>query len=238
MKKIIRIVLIIFFSSLIIYGGYNCIKWYKDTKRNDEVRNKVINKKYIPENVLKDDIDFKGLKEQNSDTIAFIEVNNTNIKNVVVKGTDNSYYLNHNFFKEENVAGWLFADYRNKFDGTDKNTIIYGHNMKDGSNFGSLKYTLNQDWYSNEKNYEIKLITENEKMIYKVFSVYKTEVEDYYLNTDFNSDEEYTEFINTLKSRSVYDFKIDIDSKSSILTLSTCGESDDERVVLHAIRIK
>ena len=237
MKKIISIILIIVFSSLIIYGGYHCIKWYKDTKRNNEVREKVFNKKVIPENVLKDDIDFDELKKINSDTIAYLEVNNTNIKNVVVKGTDNSYYLNHNFYKEENVAGWLFADYRNKFDGTDKNIIIYGHNMKDGSNFGSLKNTLNKDWYTNENNYEIKMITEKDKMIYKVFSIYQTEVEDYYLNTDFNENE-YTEFINKLKSRSIYDFKVDLDSNSSILTLSTCGESDDERVVLHAVRIK
>lgn len=235
-NTIIRIVLIIFFSILIIYGGYNCIKWYKDIKRNDTVREKVINKKVVPEDVYKDDIDFKTLKNQNSDTVAYIEVKNTNIKNVVVKGTDNDYYLTHNFLKEENIAGWLFADYRNKFDGTDKNIIIYGHNMMEGSNFGSLKNTMNSDWYTNKDNLLISLITDKDKMKYKVFSIYKKEAEDYYIQTSFIDDKEYLEFLNVLSSRSIYKFDTELDN-SSILTLSTCGENDNERVVLHAIKI-
>ena len=56
----------------------------------------------------------------------------------VVKGTNNSFYLNHCFDKSNNSAGWIFADYRNKFDNTDKNIVIYGHNMRDGSMFGSM----------------------------------------------------------------------------------------------------
>ena len=56
----------------------------------------------------------------------------------VVKGSNNSFYLNHCFDKSYNSAGWIFADYRNKFDNTDKNIVIYGHNMRDGSMFGSM----------------------------------------------------------------------------------------------------
>ena len=87
------------------------------------------------------------------------------------------FYLKHSFDKSNNSAGWIFADYRNKFDGTDKNIIIYGHNMKDNSMFGRLKSVISEDWYNNEDNKYITLITENEIQIYEVFSVYQIEKE-------------------------------------------------------------
>ena len=72
-------------------------------------------------------------KIKNPDIKAYIKVNNTNIDYVVVQSSNNNYYLNHNFNKEYNTAGWIFFDYKNKLDGTDKNIIIYGHNTKDNS---------------------------------------------------------------------------------------------------------
>ena len=92
-------------------------------------------------------IDFKLLKEQNNETVGYIKVNNTNIDYVVVQHNDNSYYLKHNFEKSWNNAGWIFADYHNKLDETDKNIVIFGHNTRDNSMFGTLKSTLNEDWY-------------------------------------------------------------------------------------------
>ena len=98
-------------------------------------------------------MDFTELKKQNPDTVAHIKVNNTRISYVVVQGNDNEYYLNHNFNKEKNRAGWIFADYRNSFDESDKNLIIYGHNMKDGSMFDTLIKTIDKEWYTNKDNY-------------------------------------------------------------------------------------
>ena len=152
----------------------------------------------------------------------------------VLRATNNSFYLNHSFDKSKNSAGWIFADYRNKFDGTDKNIIIYGHNMRDDSMFGSLKNILNSAWYDNEENTNITLYTENEKSIYKVFSIYKIESEDYYIKTEFSNDNEFEKFIETLKKRSIKNFNIDISKEDSILTLSTCANNNKYRVVLHA----
>ena len=70
--------------------------------------------------------------------------------------------MNHNFEKKYNIAGWIFADYKNNFDKTDKNIVIYGHNRKDGSMFGTLKNILKEEWYSNEENFVIDFITEQE----------------------------------------------------------------------------
>ena len=164
-----------------------------------------------------------------------IKVNGTDIDFPVVKGTDNSYYLTHNFDKEKNKAGWIFADYRNKFDGTDKNIIIYGHNMKNGSMFASLKDVIKEEWYNNENNKYIALITENENCKYQVFSVYQIETEEYYLQTNISN---FKEFVEKIKGRSKKKFNVDIKETDSILTLSTCADNTKYRVVLHAVKIK
>ena len=91
-------------------------------------------------------------------------------------------------------------------------------------------------WYNNEENYIIKLITENEEQKYEVFSVYQIKSEDYYIDTDFNNNE-FEEFVQTLKNRSVKDFNVEITSEDSILTLSTCANNNKYRVVLHAKRL-
>ena len=179
-------------------------------------------------------VDFNLLKRQNSDTVAWIKVNGTNIEYPIVKAKDNEYYLTHSFDKSSNSAGWIFADYKNKFDGTDKNIVIYGHNRKDKSMFGSLRNILSSEWQNNSENTEITFVSENENCIYKVFSVYQIEKENYYIKTNFNSSSEFEKFLETIKTRSVKDFETPVSSADSILTLSTCAANDDYRTVLHA----
>ena len=226
---------------ILIYSGIKIYKWYKDKTSNKEIVEQIkeivaVEDKNEDKNEYKEEytIDFNKLKEQNKETVAWIKVNNTNIEYPVVKADNNNFYLNHSFDKSENLAGWIFADYRNKFDNTDKNIIIYGHNMRDGSMFGSLKNILNSDWYENEENTNITLYTENEKCIYKVFSIYKIESEDYYIKTEFSNDNEFEQFVNTIKNRSIKKFDIDVSKEDNILTLSTCANNNRYRIVLHA----
>ena len=178
-------------------------------------------------------VDFTELLKQNKDTVGWLIVNNTNITYPVVQTTNNDYYLTHAFNRSKNYAGWVFADYRNKFDGTDQNIIIYGHNTMDGSMFGSLKNILKKEWYTNQDNLEVTLITDKELDTYRVFSIYQIEAEDYYVQTGFKNEESYKKYIETVKSRSIYNFNEDVKA-NQILTLSTCSETGKERVVLHA----
>ena len=226
----IQIVLI----AVIIFSGIKIIEWIKSNKKNkdimSEIKENVVINNEMDSNNEEYKIDFAKLKQKNSDAIAWIKVNGTDIDFPVVKGTDNSYYLTHNFDKEKNKAGWIFADYRNKFDGTDKNIIIYGHNMKNGSMFASLKDVIKEEWYNNENNKYIALITENENCKYQVFSVYQTETEEYYLQTNISN---FKEFVEKIKGRSKKNFNVDIKETDSILTLSTCADNTKYRVVLH-----
>ena len=241
-KAILNLVIYIMLLSILLYSGIKIYKWYKDKTNNSKIAEQIkhtviVEEKNEDENKKEYKIDFNKLKDQNNETVAWIKVNNTNIEYPVVKGTNNSFYLNHSFDKSNNSAGWIFADYRNKFDNTDKNIVIYGHNMKENSMFGSLKNILNSDWYDNEENTNITLYTENEKCIYKVFSIYKKESEDYYIKTEFSDDNNFEQFVNTIKKRSIKEFNTDVSKDDNILTLSTCANNNKYRVVLHAKKI-
>lgn len=217
------------------------IKWYVDSKNNKLLKEQLL-EAVVDTNVDNEEnkqtktIDFEKLKQINDETVAWIKVYGTNIEYPVVQSKDNDFYLKRNFNKKYNSGGWIFADYKNKFDGTDKNIVIYGHNMKDNSMFGTLKNILKEEWYNKEENYIIGLITEQELRKYQVFSIYKIQNEDYYITTSF-SDDEFIKFIETLKQRSIKDFNIEITAQDSLLTLSTCANNNKYRVVLHAKRI-
>lgn len=237
----LRSLLLLIFLVVLVFSGYKIVKWIFSNKQNEEVQSNL--SQYVEikedENETEDNgykIDFKALKEKNNDTIGWLKVNGTNIEYVVVKGKDNDYYLSHNFEKQNNSAGWIFADYRNKFDFTDYNTVIYGHNMKNDSMFGTLENTLKEEWYSNEENRHIVLVTEKGTFTYEVFSVYEEKASDYPIQTGFPNDNEYLTFLNTIKDKSIKDFNVELSAKKGILTLSTCGNDNKNRVILHAIK--
>lgn len=231
-------ILMLLFIILLFYSGTKIVIWYANNQNNKKITEEISQFVTVDETKENDEekyvIDFEKLKEKNSDTVAWLKVKGTDIEYPVVKTTNNDYYLTHNFNKEYNLAGWIFADYKNKLDGTDKNLVIYGHNMRDNSMFGSLKNIIDEEWYNNEDNRYIALITEDQTQIYEVFSVYQIEKEDYYIQTNFNNEMEFEKFVETLKQRSKKDFNVDISSEDDILTLSTCANNNKYRIVLHA----
>ena len=239
MKKklnITTIILMIIFLTGLIFSCYKIIEWKQSLDINDKIKTKLNKKIKKEKDKVKYNIDFKALKKENSDTVGYIKVNNTNIDYIVVQGKDNSFYLTHNFNKNYNVAGWIFLDYRNNVYNDDKNMIIYGHNSKNGSMFGTLKNVLNRSWQENKNNHKIVFVTEKQEYEYEVFSTYNVEPEEYYITTNFKNDNEFSEFIKTIKSRSNYNYNTNVTNNDKILTLSSCYGK--QRVVLHAKLIK
>ena len=240
-KKIILTIIFWIFIVIMLISGIKIFKWAKENKESNEIIDEVKNTISIDDNidnVEKYNVNFEKLKQTNSDTIAWIKVNGTNIEYPVVKTTNNDFYMTHTFDKKNNSAGWVFMDYENKFDGTDNNLVIYAHNRRDGSMFGTLKNILTEEWQSNIDNFKIPFITETEKSEYQVFSVYTIESEDYYITTNFETDNKFEKFIDTIKSRSIKDFDVNISTEDHILTLSTCANNNKYRVVLHAVKVK
>lgn len=260
-KKWPWVLLLIVFFAIIIVCLVKIVFWLKDNKTTSEVVNDITNNTNIEEkqddentelvNKEEDttsdywyyikfpliDVDINKLKEKNSDTVGWINVNNTNINYPYVQGKDNNYYLDHSFDKKYNEAGWVFLDYRNDKNLSNKNNILYAHSRLDKTMFGSLSKTLKSNWYNNKDNHIIRLSTETENTMWQIFSVYKIPEETYYITTNFNSDNDYQKFLNTIKERSIHNFSTNLTTEDKILTLSTCY-SDTERTVVHAKLIK
>lgn len=260
-KNLLWTLLLIFFIALLIISVLKLLVWTKDNKETGEVI-ETINKDTLIEELPDDDdteivneeenknndywtyikyplidVDIKELKKKNSDTIGWINVNNTNVNYPYVQTSDNSYYLEHSFDKTYNEAGWVFMDYRNNSNLNNKNTILYAHSRLDKTMFGSLSKALKPNWYTNKNNHIIRISTETENSSWQIFSVYKIPEETYYVTTNFTSNEKYQEFLNTIKERSIHKFDTNLTTNDKILTLSTCY-SETERTVIHAKLIK
>ena len=242
--NIVAIIVVIIFLAIFIVSSIKVMKYLNDNISNSDIMAD-LSEDILVSNEVKEDsveesykIDFDSLKEKNPDTVGFIKVNGTDVSFVVVQGKDNDYYLHHNFNKEANSAGWIFLDYRNKLDGNDKNTIIYGHNMRTDTMFGTLTRILSDEWIYNMDNRIVTFVTEKGTSYYKVFSVYQIEDEAYYITTDFKEDKDFEKYLDTIKKRSKYDFKEEVDTSDQVLTLSTCANNSAYRIVLHAKKIK
>jgi sortase B len=162
-----------------------------------------------------------SFRDINSDFYCWIRVSQTTIDYPVVQTTNNDYYLNYSFRKVRNAAGAIFADHRNSKDiGENRNMVIYGHNMLDNSMFQPLIiFGSRWDYF---KNGIIELSTEEATYYYEVFSAREADPSSGYIQVDFDSDEEYIEFLYEMQECSNFNKYLEFDAESKIVTLSTC----------------
>ncbi len=196
---------------------------------NDTTTKTEIQNKYTFNNAINE------LLKINKETVGFLKVNNTNINYPIVQHSDNSYYLNHDFYKKSKVMGWVFLDYRNSHDSFDSNNIIYGHNMPNKTMFGSLNNVTTTSWRKNKDNLIISYDTLDGSHKFKIFSIYKVDYTTDYLKTKFSSEEEFDSFVNMIRSRSTLKSDEVIEYGDKILTLSTCADKGKKRLVVHAV---
>lgn len=241
MKKIALTIFRVVSLIIIIICLFLIYRWYKNNESNkliqDEIR-QFVTVENIPsiENVAEEKliINFDELKKINPETVGWIRVNNTNIDYSVVQHSDNSYYLNHNFYKQSNGAGWIFADFKNSFDILDKNTIIYGHHMRNETMFGELPNLIENSWTFEDKNLYFYFATEEKSYKAEIFSVYEMKASQLVIPNKFENDEEFLEYVQQLKDLSIHDFNIQVNKDDNIITLCTCGDTNKNRVVVHA----
>ena len=235
-QKIRRYLILIILSFIIIICSYHITAYIDNYHQLKKITNKFNEFEKDTKTFLK--IDFNKLLSLNNEIVGFLKVTGTAINYPIVKGSDNSFYLNHGFDKKENAAGAIYLDYRNDLENLSRNNIIYGHGRIDGTMFGSLNNLLEKDWFNNEDNHFIKVITPYNKMIFEIFSVYLIPKESYYLTTYFIGDEYFAKFLTKITTRSIYNFNSVVDIKDKILTLSTCKDNFGMRLVVHAKLIK
>ncbi|WP_373213651.1 class B sortase [Ruminococcus sp. 5_1_39BFAA] len=163
-------------------------------------------------------VDFDSLKEINGDIVAWIKCKELGINYPVVQGTDNSYYLTHTFSGEEHISGCIFMDCVNKPDFTDDNTILYGHNMKDGSMFGSFSQFM-------EETATVFLYTPEGEFIYQIIDDQMVDVsEGKYFRTVYST-EDFASLSETIAAHTGNALV----RGEHLLTLSTCNGNANRR---------
>lgn len=239
------ILLIITLSgTYVFYDNYKSMENVKDiqTSIKENISNtdtteiiEELNKDKQKEDKLVVNEDIVSVYNINPETVGWLKVNNTNIDYPVVKTDNNDYYLTHNINFEPDNNGWVFMDYRNDLNLLSDNIIVYAHNRYyNGVMFGTLQNTQRRSWYTNADNQIITLKTLYEELHYKIFSIYKVEITTDYLQVLFASDEDKLNLFKLIKTRSIYDFGIDLTKDDKILTLSTCAD-ENNRYVVHAV---
>jgi len=183
---------------------------------------------------------FQPLLEINKDMVGWITIDQTKIDYPVLQSKDNEFYLTRNYKKQDTRAGSIFLDFRNdKKLENNKNVIIYGHRMKDGSMFGQLKKYLDKDFFKSNKTIYLDSLYEGYDI--EVFSVYQTTTSFYYIETEFPEQQSFQKFIDQIKEKSFFSSDISINQEDTIVTLSTCDyalDSLEGRLVVHGKLVK
>ena len=171
----------------------------------------------------------------NPDYVGWIILEGTPINYPIVQAEDNDYYLHRLFDGTSNFSGTLFADYRSEDLFVSGNTIIHGHNMKNGSMFaGLLKYR--EEWfYNSHKTFSV--YTAEGEIVYEVFAIYATDPVSTSYITEFASDEEYVAWLNLMYEQSVVKPPVELTADTQVLTLSTCINDSANRLIIQARRI-
>ena len=171
----------------------------------------------------------KELQEQNPDIIGWLEIENTNINYPVLQGTDNSYYMTHNYKKENSKNGSIFLDANYDWNIPSNNLLIYGHNLGNGMMFQELLKYEKESFY--QEHPVIRFTTAEEDAEYEIISAFKSRVYHkseknvfrYYFFLNSESEEEYNQFVKNAKNVSLYPINVTASYGDQLITLSTCS---------------
>lgn len=166
-------------------------------------------------------VDFLVLEKINPDVVAWLTTKGTEIDYPVVLGTDNDYYLRHLFTGERNKLGSIFMDYRNDGDFSDRNTILYGHNMKDGSMFSSLTKYKDQSYYDSFP--AMVLYTPGGDFKIELFSGIIVDGNKESIRFSFKDNQDFQNYIDSLKKTSSFKSNTAVTTDDRIITLCTCS---------------
>jgi sortase B len=181
------------------------------------------------------DVDIKSLQKLNPDVVGWIYVEGTDISYPILYSEDDGTYLRTAIDKEYSKAGSIFLEGYNLPDFSDSHNIIYGHNMKDLSMFGTLKYYKSKDSYY-EKHKYFQIITADMKRRYEIFSYFDTEPASWVYAVPYYDNEDFQSYIDKLEASDNLDVNEEVTSSDKVVTLSTCS-TDDKRFTMHGYQV-
>lgn len=239
-KLVFLISLVVLIASAVWLIGY-----FSDTAHQEQIVGESREIWYDNEIAVSDR--FSLMKEENPDFMAWLTVSGADVDMPVYQGEDDTYYLKHNQRKEYNIHGALYfsADDVIERNTSDKNFVIYGHDMKDGTMFSNLGKYRDIEVYRNNPNISLSTVYGDE--IYKIYAVFLLnavpEDDDGYLydinKSSFRSETVFDEWVEEARERSIIDTGVDLEYGDSILTLVTCADDfENARLVVMARRVR
>lgn len=192
--------------------------------------NKSTDSNLLTGDVINGDINFTELWELNPDVYAWIKIPNTSVDYPILQSdTDDSYYLTHNIYNQYTISGSIYTESLNKKDFSDPNTLIYGHNMLNGSMFATLHKFRNPDFFS--ENEYIYIYMPDRTLTYRIFSAYEYDDRHIMYSFDFNDENVYRDYLeyaqNPTSSITYNTRELGVTTDDKIITLSTCMDSID-----------
>lgn len=247
MKKkyiVISIICILAAAICAVIGIYQYMQQQRAGQEYEKIREEV--KKEEPTEESEADpieipVDFASLQAQNPDVYAWITVPGTNIDYPILQSaSDNSYYLTHTIDGTESPEGSIFTENYNSKDFEDPNTVIYGHNMKNGSMFQNLHNYQDRDFFDN--NRDVTIYTPDAIRHYKIFAAYLYDNRHILESFDFSDPWVYKQYLNQIFSirdmNSFIDTDTEVGVEDKIITLSTCyGTQHNVRYLVQAVLV-
>ncbi len=236
--------------ALMVFSAYKLISIFSDYQKSNALYSNIGNHftvkapelDYSSEGVPEElewyeqiSVNLKGLKEQNKDVVGWIYFETMDISYPVLYSGDNETYLRTSMDRKYATAGSIFMEGKNHPDFEDSHTIIYGHNMRNLSMFGTLKY-FKQDGYYDDHSY-FQIFAEGKVYRYQIFAYADIPADSDVYTVPYAASKGFQSFINGLYKTSYKDTGVTATKDDKIITLSTCSTSDDIRFVVHAVRV-
>ena len=188
-------------------------------------------------------IDFEGLWEINPEIYAWIRIPDTNIDYPILQHADEdqSYYLSRDIYGEKNQAGSIYTEYYNSKDFQDPNTIIYGHNMKNGSMFHNVRYFAEKEYF--DEHEELYIYMPDQILKYQIIACYEYDDRHLLAAFDFFDEEVYAGYLEEIMNpRSMYTMireGVCLTTEDKLVTLSTCvANKPNNRRLLQAVLLE
>lgn len=244
---LINIILVIAFG-VFVFSGYKIYQIFDNYKAIDEEYEK-IKQEFVTEKVIDEnessaeevekvafEVDFDSLLAINSDVIGWIRFDEpATISYPIMQGADNDYYLKRSLEKKYLSAGSIFIDYQNDDDFKDDNTVIYGHNMKNGSMFGQLKKFKNAEFCKSYPYFYINTV-DGREITYQIFAVKLVGDTSSTYDKFYSDKEEFQQYLNDVYKSAVYTSPdVNVSSDDRIVTLSTCTGDESTRLVVFGV---
>lgn len=246
-RKILIGILICVIIGSVFYIGYYYVTQNKNEKVYKKLQKEVVKQESKEEEPQTEEshveipIDFAQLQAQNPDIYAWIQIDGTNINYPVAQSaTDNEYYLNHTIEGQEGYPGSIYTENWNTKEFTDFNTVIYGHDMKDGSMFQNLHNYADASYMQQHPN--VVIYTPEKKLTYQIFAAVVYDDRHILHSFDYAFADQRQAFLDSIyNSRNLGNVirdDVSVNTDSRILTLSTCmTEQDDKRFLVEAVLI-